>query len=106
MATLRGGCEARAGSHLTPHAKRVLAGLWRAWRPCYKGAIPRIKLVTDEPSKKSAFEGIVAGLTDAIAIVRGEADPASYRVHYPKDPADWPSEALAEPVGGDLSPKT
>ena len=34
---------------------------------------------------KKAFEKIAAGLTDAIAIVKGEADPAYYRVHAPAD---------------------
>lgn len=33
--------------------------------------------------KDSDFEGIVAGLTQAIAITKGEADPATYRVHVP-----------------------
>jgi putative transcriptional regulator len=32
---------------------------------------------------KRAFDKIRAGLEDAIAIARGEADPASYRVHVP-----------------------
>jgi putative transcriptional regulator len=34
---------------------------------------------------KKAFEQIAAGLADAIAIARGEADPATYRVHAPAD---------------------
>jgi putative transcriptional regulator len=34
---------------------------------------------------KRAFEKIAAGLEDAIKIVEGRADPASYRVHYPAD---------------------
>src|SRR5262249_22905152 len=34
---------------------------------------------------KKAFEKIAAGLTDAIAVVKGEADPATYRVHVPAD---------------------
>lgn len=29
------------------------------------------------------FEGIVAGLTDAVAIAAGQADPAGHRVHVP-----------------------
>lgn len=36
-------------------------------------------------SKKNAFDKIAAGLTDAIAIAKGEADPATYRVHAPSD---------------------
>ena len=32
-----------------------------------------------------AFDKIAAGLTDAIAIAKGEADPATYRVHTPAD---------------------
>jgi putative transcriptional regulator len=32
---------------------------------------------------KQGFDKIKAGLEDAIAIVRGEADPATYRVHVP-----------------------
>jgi putative transcriptional regulator len=32
---------------------------------------------------KRAFDKIRAGLEDAIAIARGDADPASYRVHVP-----------------------
>jgi putative transcriptional regulator len=34
---------------------------------------------------KSAFEKIAAGLSDAIAIVDGQADPSSYRVHRSTD---------------------
>ena len=34
---------------------------------------------------KRAFDKIRAGLGDAIAIARGEADPASYRVHVPAE---------------------
>lgn len=30
-----------------------------------------------------AFEGIMEGLTDALAIATGRADPATYRVHIP-----------------------
>ena len=29
------------------------------------------------------FDRVMAGLEDAVAIARGEADPASYRVHVP-----------------------
>ncbi len=36
-------------------------------------------------SKKSAFDKIAEGLTDAIAIAQGKADPATYRVHAPAD---------------------
>jgi hypothetical protein len=32
---------------------------------------------------KKAFDKIAAGLKDAIAIMRGEADPSTYKVHYP-----------------------
>ena len=32
-----------------------------------------------------AFEKIKAGLEEAVAIARGEADPATYRVHVPFD---------------------
>jgi putative transcriptional regulator len=34
---------------------------------------------------KKAFDKIAEGLADAIAIARGEADPATYRVHAPTD---------------------
>jgi putative transcriptional regulator len=34
---------------------------------------------------KKAFEQIAAGLADAIAIAKGEADPATYRIHAPAD---------------------
>jgi putative transcriptional regulator len=34
---------------------------------------------------KSAFDKIAAGLTDAVAIARGEADPSSYVVHIPAE---------------------
>jgi putative transcriptional regulator len=34
---------------------------------------------------KKAFDKIAAGLKDAIAIARGTADRASYRVHVPAD---------------------
>jgi putative transcriptional regulator len=34
---------------------------------------------------KRAFDKIKAGLEDAIAIARGEADPATYRVHVPDE---------------------
>jgi putative transcriptional regulator len=34
---------------------------------------------------KKAFDKIAAGLTDAIAISKGEADPSTYRVHAPAD---------------------
>jgi putative transcriptional regulator len=33
---------------------------------------------------KRAFNKIKAGLDDAIAIARGDADPATYRVHVPE----------------------
>jgi putative transcriptional regulator len=39
---------------------------------------------TADMSKK-AFEKIAAGLTDAVAIAKGEADPATYRVHVSAD---------------------
>jgi len=32
---------------------------------------------------KKAFDKIAAGLKDAIAIAKGEADPTTYRVHVP-----------------------
>jgi putative transcriptional regulator len=32
---------------------------------------------------RRAFDNIKAGLEDAIAIARGDADPATYRVHVP-----------------------
>ncbi len=32
---------------------------------------------------KAVFDDIAAGLNDAIAIVRNEADPTTYRVHVP-----------------------
>jgi putative transcriptional regulator len=34
---------------------------------------------------RHAFDKIKAGLQDAIAIARGEADPSTYRVHVPAD---------------------
>jgi hypothetical protein len=34
---------------------------------------------------KKAYDKIAAGLKDALAIVRGEANRASYRVHVPLD---------------------
>jgi len=34
---------------------------------------------------KKAFDKIAAGLTDAIAIAKGDADPTTYRVHVPAD---------------------
>jgi putative transcriptional regulator len=34
---------------------------------------------------KHAFDKIRAGLDEAIAIARGEADPATYRVHVPDE---------------------
>jgi putative transcriptional regulator len=34
---------------------------------------------------KRAFDKIKAGLEGAIAIARGEADPATYRVHVPAE---------------------
>ena len=34
---------------------------------------------------KRAFDKIKAGLEDAIAIARGEADPATHRVHVPAE---------------------
>jgi DNA-binding transcriptional regulator YiaG len=34
---------------------------------------------------KKAFDKIAAGLVDAIAIAKGEADPAAYRLHVPAD---------------------
>ena len=34
---------------------------------------------------KKAFDEIAAGLADAIAIAKGEADPATYRVNVPAD---------------------
>jgi putative transcriptional regulator len=35
--------------------------------------------------RKKAFDKIAAGLADAIAIAKGEADPSAYRVHVPAD---------------------
>src|SRR6266704_623086 len=32
---------------------------------------------------KKAYDKIAAGLHDAIAIARGEADPSTYRIHVP-----------------------
>ena len=32
---------------------------------------------------KRAFDDIMAGISDAIAIAKGTADPATYRVHVP-----------------------
>lgn len=37
---------------------------------------------------KTAFGKIKAGLEDALAFARGEADPASYRVHLPPPQID------------------
>jgi putative transcriptional regulator len=34
---------------------------------------------------KKAFDKIAAGLNDAVAIARGEADPKTYRVHVPAE---------------------
>jgi putative transcriptional regulator len=34
---------------------------------------------------KKAFEQIAAGLADAIAIAKGEADPTTYRIYAPAD---------------------
>jgi putative transcriptional regulator len=34
---------------------------------------------------KQAYDKIKAGLENAIAITRGEADPATYRVHVPDE---------------------
>ena len=34
---------------------------------------------------RNAFDKIKAGLEDAIAIARGEADPSTYRVHLPPE---------------------
>ena len=34
---------------------------------------------------KSAFDKIMAGVNDALAIARNEADPATYRVHVPAE---------------------
>jgi putative transcriptional regulator len=34
---------------------------------------------------KKAFDKIAAGLADAIAIAKGEADPGTYRVHAPAE---------------------
>jgi putative transcriptional regulator len=33
---------------------------------------------------KKAFDKIAAGLNEALAIAKGEADPSTYRVHVPK----------------------
>jgi putative transcriptional regulator len=35
--------------------------------------------------KEKAVDKIAAGLKDAIAIARGEADPATYRIHVPPE---------------------
>jgi len=34
---------------------------------------------------KKAFDKIAAGLNGALAIARGEAEPATYRIHVPDD---------------------
>jgi putative transcriptional regulator len=47
--------------------------------------------------KKSDFEGILAGLADATAIVRGDADPPTYRVHIP---AEIDTKAIRAKLGG------
>jgi putative transcriptional regulator len=40
-------------------------------------------MIKEDQMSKEVFEGIAAGLRDALAIQRGEADPATYRVHVP-----------------------
>jgi hypothetical protein len=40
---------------------------------------------------RKAFEKIAAGLTEALAIAKGEADPATYRVHAPADKKSAPN---------------
>jgi putative transcriptional regulator len=49
---------------------------------------------------KKAYDQIAAGLRDAIAIVRGEADPSTYRVHIP---AAIDTRAIREKL--ELTPK-
>src|SRR5882672_39076 len=41
--------------------------------------------VEETEMSKKAFDKIAAGLADAVAIAKGEADPATYRVHVPAD---------------------
>lgn len=48
------------------------------------------------------FEGILAGMKDVAAIAQGVADPASYRVHRPKD-ADHIADAGKMPTQEELS---
>ncbi len=38
-----------------------------------------------QESDTTNFDGIMAGLKDAIEIAEGRADPATYRVHVPDD---------------------
>jgi putative transcriptional regulator len=52
---------------------------------CREGGRERSQFeeVEEAVMSKKAFDKIAAGLTDAIAIAKGEADPAAYRVHVP-----------------------
>jgi putative transcriptional regulator len=45
----------------------------------------RCEEVEEAVMSKKAFDKIATGLADAIAIAKGEADPAAYRVHVPAD---------------------
>lgn len=48
--------------------------------PSVQPVIPEEEILTAR-----AYSKIKAGLEDAIAIVRGEADPSTYRVHVPHE---------------------
>lgn len=74
-----GALAAAAGLFETPEVQAALdyfsgdlSGEILAWSPPETGRRP------------NAAQRIMAGLEEAGAIARGEADPATYRVHHPK----------------------
>ena len=77
---------------LTVFAKGERADLSKAERNALarldKGAGRQLSFRLQKPGNamsKKAFDKIKAGLEDAIAIARGEADPATYRIHVPDE---------------------
>lgn len=47
---------------------------------------------------KRAVEKILEGVRDAAAIIRGEADPETYRVHHPKPDVEGGGSEEPPPV--------
>jgi putative transcriptional regulator len=66
-------------SNLSKAERNALAKMTETLATTYRAKVVRL----GKRMSKRAFEKIAEGLSDAIAIARGEADPATYRIHVP-----------------------